>query len=52
MARRRPASILVLGILNIVGGALGLFCCTGCGGILQVANANVDVLMIDLQASF
>jgi hypothetical protein len=41
---RRPASILLLGILHLVGGALGLFCCTGCGGFLQVTNAHIDLL--------
>jgi hypothetical protein len=44
MARRRPTVIILLGILQLVGGGVGLFCCTGCGGLLQISNAHIDVL--------
>jgi hypothetical protein len=45
MASQRPASITVLAILNLVGGGLGLICCTGCAGINHIASANTDVFV-------
>jgi hypothetical protein len=48
---RRPASIVMLGILHLFGGVLGLFCCTGCGGFLQISNAHLDLLKGNNQAA-